>query len=198
MNPFLSVWLHPKQTARFLIEQKTILYAMILVVTGFMASSLLGFQNSELYPDVPYMWLFLSMLVGPVAGIVVYLISTAITFFVGKLLGGTGEFWEVGKALSLSYIPMIVTWPIFLLWLFISPASFFLQDVTDAMAVVGSVVMLVSSVWGVVITISALAEAHRYSNWRAFFTLMIPGVLIFAALFAIVFFIIAVFTAANM
>lgn len=199
MNPFVSVWLHPKQTARFLIEEKTVLYAMILVIIGFMASSLLGFQNSGMYPDVPYIWLFLVMLIAaPLFGVVMYLISAGISFFVGRLLGGAGAFWDVGKALSLSYIPMIVAWPVYIAWLLISPESFFTEGATDVLAIIGGVVTLVTSIWSFVITVGALAEAHRYSNWRAFFTLIIPSLLLLSALIAIVFFLIAVFTAANM
>lgn len=199
MNPFFSVWLHPKQTARYLIEKKTVLYAIVLIVIGLMASSILGFQNSGMYPDVPYVWIVVTtILFAPLIGIIAYFISVGVSFLVGKLLRGAGGFWDIAKALSLSTIPMIFAWPIYVVWLVVSPESFFLEEYTDIMAIIGSLVMAVTSIWSFVITIGALAEAHRYSNWRAFFTLIIPSILIFSALIAIIFFIIAAFTAANM
>ncbi|MER2106462.1 MAG: YIP1 family protein [Solibacillus sp.] len=199
MHPFRSVWLHPKQTARFFIDQKSVLYAMVIVVLGFMASGLLGFQNTGMYPDIPYAWIVISVLIfAPILGVITYGISVGISFFIGKLLGGTGTFSDVGKGLSAGYIPFVVAGPIYLLWLVISPESFFVQEVTDVMAILGAIVSIVTSIWAVVITIGALAEAHRYSTERAFLTVIIPTILLFAALIAIIFFIIAVFTAANL
>lgn len=199
MNLFLSVWLHPKQAARFLINQKSVLYAMVLVVLGFMASALLGFQNTEMYPEIPYVWVVISVIIlAPILGVIMYGISVGVSFFIGKLLGGVGTFSDVVKGLSASYIPFIVAGPIYIIWLLISPESFFLKEVTDLMAIIGTVVTLVTSIWAVVITVGALAEAHSYSNGRAIITIIIPTILLFAALIAIIFFIIAVFTAANL
>ena len=84
MNPFLSVWLHPKQTARYVIEHKTIVYALMLVVIGYIASGFSGFMNSELYPDFSYVWIFLiSIILGPILGIIMMFIASGIVFLIG-------------------------------------------------------------------------------------------------------------------
>lgn len=199
MNALRTVWFHPRQAARQAIETQSLLPAIGLVVVGFMASAILGFQNSGLYPNIPYMWIFLIVVIGaPLFGGIMFILNTGIAFFVGKVLGGTGEFWAIFKALSLSYIPMIVAWPLYMIWLFVSPESFFLEGTLGLIGIIGTFVMFVSSIWSFIILVGALSEAHRYSIWRAFLTLIIPSIVIFSALIALLFFVLALFTAMNM
>lgn len=196
MNPFLSVWLQPKQTACYIIQTKTTRYAISLVVVGSMALVPVVFQDSGAYPAIPYMWLLLStFILAPLVGVLVYLISVALITFVGEILGGTGEFWTVGKALSISYIPQIVTWPVYILWLFVAPASFFIGEITDVYSLIGRVILLVTAIWSAVIIVRALAEAHKFSNARALAAILLPALVISAGLLAIIFIILAFFAA---
>ncbi|CAM5297345.1 YIP1 family protein OS=Lysinibacillus sphaericus OX=1421 GN=LS41612_14630 PE=4 SV=1 [Lysinibacillus sphaericus] len=48
----------------------------------------------------------------------------------------------------------------------------------------------VTSIWSMVITVGVVAEAHQFSNWKAFFTVLIPsivGVVILFILLIIIF-----------
>ena len=196
MNPFLSVWLHPKQTARYVIEHKTIVYALMLVVIGYIASGFSGFMNSELYPDFSYVWIFLiSIILGPILGIIMMFIASGIVFLIGKLLKGTGSFWDVFKASSLSSIPAIFTGPFYILWMFVSPESFFFEDEVSAIAVIVSIIMIVTSLWSVIILVAAIAEAHQFSILRSIISLIIPAILLFIFIFGLITIIVIIFVA---
>lgn len=178
MNPFLSVWLHPKQTARYVIEHKTIVYALTLVILGYIASGFSGFTDSELYPDFSYVWIFLiSIILVPIVGMIFAFITIGIVFLVGKPLNGTGSFWDVFKAFSLSSIPAIFTGPFYILWLIV--------DEISAIAVTVSIIMVVTTIWSVVILVAAIAEAHQFSIIRSIITLIIPAILLFVFLFGL-------------
>ena len=196
MNPFLSVWLHPKQTARYVIEHKTIVYALMLVVIGYIASGFSGFMNSELYPDFSYVWIFLiSIILGPILGIIMMFIASGIVFLIGKLLKGTGSFWDVFKASSLSSIPAIFTGPFYILWMFVSPESFFFEDGVSAIAVIVSIIMIVTAIWSVIILVAAIAEAHQFSIIRSIISLIIPAILLFIFIFGLITIIVIIFVA---
>ncbi|MGE7674886.1 hypothetical protein ACQKMV_15110 [Lysinibacillus sp. NPDC094403] len=40
VNPFLSIWLHPKKTARYMIEEKSIGFAILLMSIGYIGVTL--------------------------------------------------------------------------------------------------------------------------------------------------------------
>lgn len=187
MNPLLTVWLHPKQTARYVIEHKTVLYALLIVSLGFVASGSSAFQNTDLYPDIPYVWIILSMFIlAPIAGLIIYAVMTGITFLVGKLLKGTGSFTDVLQACSIAYLPTIILLPLNLIWLFASPESYFLESENDLFSILITLITAVIGIWTVVINVAAVSEAHQFSILRAIVTLVAPTLLFILFIFAII------------
>lgn len=187
LNPFLSVWLHPKQTARYVIEQKSLFYVIMLIIFGYIAGAFSGFLDTALYPDFSYIWIFLiAIILSPILGIIVMFITTGIVFLVGKLLKGTGSFWDVFKASSLSSIPSIFTGPVYILWMFASPESFFFVNELSAIAVIGTILIITISIWSIVILVAAIAEAHQFSIIRSIITLIILTILLFIFIFGLI------------
>ena len=187
MNPFLSIWLHPKQTTRYVIEHKTIVYTLILLVLGYIGSGFSIFLNSALYPEFPYILIFLTVIIfAPIIGIIILFITTGIVFFVGKLLTGTGSFWELIKAYSLSCIPSIFLGPLYILWMFVSPESFFYPDESSALAVIIGICIVIIGIWSVVILIASVAESHQFSIVRSIITLIVPAFLLFISIFGLI------------
>ena len=179
MNPFLSVWLHPKQTARYVIEHKTIVYALMLLVLSALLSGSAELFNTEAYPDLSFVWIFLIFIIlVPVIGITFMFITTGIVFFIGKLLNGTGSFWDVFKASSISSIPAICTAPLFILGTAANEVS--------AVGLIVGILTIVTSIWAVVILVAAIAEAHQFSIIRSIVTLIIPTIILVFLLIGIV------------
>ena len=171
MNPFLSVWLHPKQTARYVIEHKTIVYPLILLVIGYVLAGSAELLNTEAYPDLSFGWLFLIFIIlVPIIGMGFMFMTAGIVFFIGKLLDGTGSFWDVFKASSISSIPAICIAPLLILG----------TAVNEVIAVgpIAGILTFVISIWAIVILVAAIAEAHQFSIIRSIITLIIPTILL--------------------
>ncbi len=52
MNPFISVWLHPKQTARYMINEKSIGFAILIMSIGYIGSIMSGLTDSEFFTEL--------------------------------------------------------------------------------------------------------------------------------------------------
>lgn len=179
MNPFFSLWLHPKQTARFLIDNKSIQYCLAIVYVTFFTTGIAAFQDSGYYPDIPYIWIALASIIGvPLIGFVLYFLTSGIIFLYSKLFKGTGSFWDNAKASILSYIINIFLFPFYIIWVILAPESFFVAEVEDVFSVVGTLLMIITGIWAFVVSIGAVAEANKFSNWRSFFTLLLTGITI--------------------
>ncbi|MER2108848.1 MAG: Yip1 family protein [Solibacillus sp.] len=186
LNPFISAWLHPKQTARYMIDAKSIGYAILLLSIGYIGSLLAGVTAN----DLP-IWgiILICLILSPIVGIIGTAISAAIFLLVGKLFKGTGIFSDLFKALSLNAIPFIVLIPFYIILLIISPESLIITDFEEALPWTfwaTNFVTIGISIWSLVITVGAVAEAHRFSNWKAFFTILIPMIVFGLIMFAII------------
>ena len=191
LNPFLSVWLQPKQTARYMIDVKSTGYAIFILSIsniGILLSSV-----AEI--DFP-VWLIalLCILLAPISGLISTTISAFVSWIFGKLFKGTGKFSELFRALSLTSIPYIALIPFYLIWLYVAPESLLTVDYMGPTPWIfwpATLATIVVSIWSFVIAVGAVAEAHQISNWKAFFTVFIPSV-IFIFLAIIIVFIIVI------
>ncbi len=195
MNPFISVWLHPKQTARYMINEKSIGFAILIMSIGYIGSIMSGLTDSEFFTELsPWLLALLCVIFAPIAGIIGTAISALITWLFGKLFKGTGTYSDLFKGPSLTAVPFIVLIPFYLIWLITSPESLLDPNFMGSLpwifwpAILASIVV---TIWSFVISVGVVAEAHQITNWMAFFTIFIPGIILFI-LFFVLFFIILV------
>jgi len=188
VNPFLSIWLHPKQTTRYMIEEKSIGFAILLMSIGYLGVTLSDLIDSSFLSDwSPWFIVIFCVIAAPISGIIGTAFSALITWLFGKLFKGTGTYSDLFKGLSLTAIPFIVLIPFYLIWLFTSPESLMNSDYTGSypwvfwLAILLTIVVVI---WSIVITVGIVAEAHQIPNWMAFLTLLIPTI-IFVILFII-------------
>ncbi|WP_332648954.1 YIP1 family protein [Lysinibacillus sp. 54212] len=186
MNPLISVWLHPKQTARYVIEHKSIAYSLLLISLGFIGSIASSLTDSNLYPNLSAGTIVIATIIfSPIIGIIGAFIFAGITYLMGRLLKGTGSFFDVFKALSLGYIPYILIIPLYLGWMVMDPDSYFYlySDFNIGLILLSAMISLIPAVFTIVINIAGVAEAHHFSNWRAFFSVILPAVVLIILLF---------------
>ncbi|MEX3622232.1 Yip1 family protein [Viridibacillus arvi] len=192
LHPFFSIWLQPKKTARYILDHKGLGYAIIFILLGGMAGVLFSAMDAESL-DIPTWGILLICLIGgPFIGLFSSAIGAAVFLLIGKLFKGKATYKEMFKVMGLSSIPHIWLAPILLLWMAFSPETFFRMD-SDYLEVKNLLVTLISSlvsfcvtIWAFVINVGVIAETHRFSNWRAFFTIFIPGFVVFVILLIIV------------
>ncbi|MGE7093310.1 YIP1 family protein [Lysinibacillus sp. NPDC048646] len=190
VNPFLNVWMHPKQTARYMIDVKSIGFAILVLSIGYIGSLLSGLIDSNFMPELsPWIIALFCVIIAPIAGIIGTAFSAFITWLFGKLFKGTATFSALFKGISLSAIPMIVLIPFYLIWLFTSPESLMDANLAGSAPWIfwpTTLATIVAGIWSFVITVGVVAEAHEISNWKAFFTIFIPSCILFIIFFVLI------------
>lgn len=196
LNPFTDIWLRTRETVRFVIEQKSFKFIILLIVlTGF-ASGLIGMMNERSSDMAPWAAILQALVTGPIGSAFGYFLGAAILVLVGRLFKGTATYQEMFKALVTAQIPQIWLLPLLIIWVLASPETF-LADRTnvegDPIVVIMSIVMAVVSIWTFIIVCKAVGEAHRVSSWKGFFIVVLPGIIITIIVLVIVFVLFASF-----
>ncbi|WKA53040.1 Yip1 family protein [Planococcus shixiaomingii] len=200
INPFTGIWVRTRETVRYVIEEKSFGYVMMLIVIAGIISSLVGAFDPEATAGFP-IWgtLLMGIIIGPIAGIVGVAIISAIYLVIGKLFKGTSTYSEMFKAIGTTSIPSIWFAPILLVGYLAAPDLMAVDaevEITPASMIIGGLMAiagLVFTIWSILIQSKAIGEAHRFSSWKGFFTLLIPGVIGLVLLIALIIFLVATF-----
>lgn len=102
---------------------------------------------------------------------IIWLQSVIFAFFLNitaKWLGGQSTVTSLRNALYISSAPYAAMVPVFIIWSFISPHTFF-DDVAGVPGIIGTIWMFVLSVWSFILMLYTVAVAAQFSKWRAFF-----------------------------
>ena len=187
LNPLLTLWLHPKKTTRYVLDKKSLLYVILFLCLGFIGSGFTGFIDWDIYPEFP-LWgiLLITLILSPILGIISTAFSALCIWLIGKIFKGKATFQQTFKAISLSAWPFIILIPIYIIWMLVDPNSLFNISIHfGIISIIGILFTIVVTIWSIVIAICAIAEAHQFSNWKSFFTLLLLTLIIFIILFAI-------------
>lgn len=203
MNILTSVWLHPKKTVRHMIENRLLRLAIVLVaVAGFFGAfvpatdpTMYGDFDEQLLATEPmsFVELLLAGVFSAIFTVIAMFVAVGFIFLFGKLFKGKGTYWDVFQASALAVIPTLVIGIVGFVWAALNIQSFNDFSGSNPMTMVYGVLAFVLGVWAFVISIAALAEANRYSNWRAFFTLMLPTIILIIVVVSIIVFAISLF-----
>ncbi|HSP23349.1 MAG TPA: YIP1 family protein [Planococcus sp. (in: firmicutes)] len=186
INPFTAVWLKTRKTARYVIEEKTTGFAIMLIMLSGIGSGLMGMQSSGAGAGVAgWVILLLSLTLGPVVGLGSAALLSALYLLVGKLFKGKATYIEMFKAVAVSMIPYVWIAPILLAWATLAPDSYFVDPLAEngngegfTTLIVLGIISFVLSIWGIIIQSKAIGEAHQFNSWKGFATVMIPAVVI--------------------
>lgn len=181
LNPYLSVWLQPRRTTRYVIENKSLLYTTIIISIGFIGLLLSLLVDSELYPTLPIWGIILLVIVlSPIFALLLNALYALELWLIGKLFKGIGTFKDIFKAMSLLYILYVFMIPFYVLWLLLEPTSLFFEydDGKFFLPIIDIVLNTILSIWCFVISIPIVSEVHKISNWKSFFSLVLSGLLL--------------------
>ena len=190
MNSYLTLWTNIRGTVRDVIDNKTIAISLVYIALGGIGSALSGLRDSGFNNSISvWLVLLLAIVLTPIIMIICHFIYTGIIYLVGKLFKGTGGFFDVFKALSVSYIPYVLLIPIFLIWFLVDPSSVVAttDDLTiSTSAIIGLIIVMIFGIYCLVIQIIAVSEAHQFGIWRAIGTIFIPLILFTIIIFVII------------
>lgn len=185
VNPFLSIWYEPRVAARYVIETKTYVFPLVLALI----SGVIGFV-SQSFTDNPYflsgsdVYIMFNALFGALGGVIGWIVGSFFMMLFGKMFRGKATFKDMALALSVGYIPTILIGLLTLLDIAIVGPTMFIENGFNtggnlAWILLSISIKMILSVWGMIISIKAISEAHRFSSWQGFGTMMIPAIIVF-------------------
>jgi Yip1-like protein len=182
--PWIAIWTRPRAALRRVLDGGAPRAILRLAALGGIAEALTIATDSG-YGDTHSPWVVLAMALplGVVGGILALAVLTWLVRLAGLWLGGRGERMDVMTALAWSCVPAI--WGL-LLWL---PRAALLGEETFRSAPAGieenppaalflgllGLVQVIMALWGTLITLKCIAEAHRFSAWRALGAFILAG-----------------------
>lgn len=188
MNPFLTVWTKPNQTLRYLIEEKTIGYGLLVLMLTTLGTSLMVFADTGTLEgfSLPVI-LLLSIALALVVGIPMYFFNAGVYLLIGKMLGGKSRYQDVCLAISGSSIPMLGMFPISVLAivlygtaLYTEPVgNFAVTNMSAGFFIFNTLFMLGFSIYGIVLLSKGLGFAHQFSTLRGFGAILIVVAIVF-------------------
>lgn len=174
-NPWRDLWLHPRKTLDAILKddpKKIILW--LAAANGIVGAFIWREVLITSYPDRPlfHSWPFLSVLLifGIVFGIINLYIASWLYQLIGSWLKGIGTFTTVKCAVGWSYYPMLIAGIFKVLSLF-SASTIWLQITFD-------ILYTITFIWGFVVFLHLIGEAHKFSAWKSIVVILIAAVLI--------------------
>jgi uncharacterized membrane protein len=188
-NPWLSIWVQPRETIREIVETNPrYRFYVLCALYGFpMAMSFA--QSFSLASRFP-VWsiVIASLVICTFFGFIGISISTWLLHVTGKWIKGTGTFQTIRAAVAWSNVPNAVTAITWFILLAVFGGKIFYRDFSE-MTFVGyqaGVVFLIFlvqsivSIWGFIILLKTLGEVQGFSAWRALLNVAIPFVIVVA------------------
>jgi len=193
LNPWLSIWVKPRQTMRALVEYNVNFRLFVLcAIFGFQyLLQVAQFLSLGRTMNLGVILLIALVLCIPV-GYIVFNVSSAFLLWTGKLIKGKGTFKQVRAASYWTTVPNIVTILIWIILMVTHGSNLFIAGYETNMAgtAIGinlgtSVLQVIVAVWVLVIFLHALGEVQKFSAWMALLNLFLSGLAIFVIMFII-------------
>ena len=185
MQPVLMIAKYPQATIRFCIMFRPLIYFFFIGIVGAFSVDLSKFVNEEYLFQYTLGEIVASTMIFSVMTFVISTsISAALIQFLGKMLGGKGNFKQMFRAISLTYIPYIWILPVLLFWMQLSPESYFVipgKELTigdTIMTYVGPILILIASIWSLFLIVKAIQDVQRLSVLRSIVSLLLLIVVI--------------------
>jgi hypothetical protein len=195
-NPWFSIWTEPRATMRRILDTDPEYMVFLLGILLGVADSIgrLYARNSGDMFTIPAIFV-LGAIMGPIGGLTVLYGASALLKLTGKLLGGgQGTYTHIRAAFAWSSVPLI--WGVFL-WL--PGAALFGEELftKETPRIDSSVILSITSgffgvlqvvlfFWSFIVFLKCLAEAQRFSAWKALFNVLLSFALFTVVILAFV------------
>jgi len=176
INPWFSMWTHPRETIQAIIAYKpTHHLAFLSIVVGWPSA----IQIAQMYflseiISLPLILLF-TLLAAPILGIIGILITSAIVYLIGKALGSRSTFSHTTSAIAWSNVPALFTGATYVILIAYFQAGWFSSawinmPVGHLMVYILFCLFLgqiIAFGWTIYLFIQSIAEVHGFSTGKA-------------------------------
>ena len=176
MNPWFSMWVHPRRTIRQIVATNPDRLVLILAAVGGIVQALANAESKSTGDKESLTSILLiSLILGPIGGIVGLWVGGSLLHWTGGWIGGQAGSRRVRTALAWSQVPSI--WGL-LLWIpaiLLFGAELFMKatpiidasSLLSALYLVFSIGTAVIGVWSCVVFLHSLGEVQGFSAWKA-------------------------------
>lgn len=195
LDPWLSMWVRPRATVRQILDTSPNRQIMLLAVLSGIISSFNNASGRSMGDNVPFPVVIVTCIVlGAIGGIIGLYISSAVLTWIGRQLGGQGQGPEVRAALAWASVPTIWGGTLLIPELILFGEELF-TTATPRMAshpilalvlLAFGLIQIVIGIWGFIVFLHSLGEAHRFSAWRALGTAVLASLLILGPILCLI------------
>lgn len=168
LNPYMTMWAHPRNTIRAIITAKP-KYGVFLLATVYALQSFFYFAN---YWSFGLSYTFYTILaVGaafcPLIGLVWLYLTGWVLYFTGRIMGGRAPQLYLRTASAWSKIPSSAGLFMWFLLLVAHPEYVFIQNAGGPTALFISFITVILSIWSMVLLIQSVREVQGFSLLRS-------------------------------
>lgn len=205
INPWLSVWLRPRTTIRYILANNPSYgYWLIVFAYGFV-NMLQSFESSKSGDKIDSLGAILaaSLIIGPPVVLLGVFISGWLLKVTGNWLKGKGSQLDLRIVSLWSYLPLTLAGLMYWPRLSASGHDLFTSRFQDlgvshltgniaAIEYTNLAVTIIAAIWTIVLASHMVAEVQGFrSSWRGFFNLLLPAIILFVIILALAFIIIS-------
>ena len=195
MNPWFSMWLHPRRTIRRIVETNPDRLVLLLAAVGGIVEALINASSDSKGDHLSLQAILLTALIGgPLMGVIGLWLGGALLRWTGGWIGGQADSRRIRATLAWANVPLV--WSL-LLWipaLLLFGAELFATatPILDASTMLSGLYMVFSfgigivSIWAFVVFLHALGEVQGFSAWKALGNSILAGLVVLVPLLAIV------------
>ena len=195
MNPWFSMWLHPRRTIRQIVATDPDRFVLLLAAVGGIVEALTNATSDSQGDNLSLRTILLTALIaGPLMGIVGLWLGSILLRWTGGWIGGQADSRRIRTALAWANVPLL--WSL-ILWgpaLLLFGAELFATatPIIDASTMLSGLYMVFSfgigtvSIWAFVVFLHALGEVQGFSAWKALGNSILAGLVVLVPLLAII------------
>lgn len=179
MNPWLTMWSQPRSTIRALIHNKPA-YGIYILAAIFALQSFFFYANwwSLGLSTSTYLLLALGVILSPLLGLIWLYFTAFIFYLTGRLLKGAAPASHLRTAIAWSRIPTTITLLMWLILIFTSSDSVFIQEPTSGpSSIFVNLITFILGIWSLILLIQSLREIQSFSIGRTLFNIFLAWIL---------------------
>ena len=187
LNKIKLVLMHPSEFFRRIQSEKGLKAPLLYYLVFYGFATTVGLLVSYSFNPAPFVNIvslnlsenvYLSTAIGFIYGVIVILFYTFLTHILSKLLKGHGSYSDTFRAFAYGPTPSFIFGPI------ISILFTFVLGSVGGVLVLG-IALLIIGFWSLWLEYKILGALHRISEWKAFFAIILPVIIIAVAVSAI-------------
>jgi len=187
-NPLFKSLLHPRETIRYITENETNSMYYIMFYGYGLINFMDGISRNDYH--LSYAMIISMLIFAPVlAYFDVYITGWLYSLF-GRLLGGKATPNELRMSVLWSVAPLVLFLP-FSLATFVGASENFVYYIISNITYrrilyLTLFVEIILAVWSYINSIRMVSEVQGFSKWRAFLSMILPGIIMIAAIVIII------------